>query len=211
MIHLLSSYGYLAVAAFVMVESAGIPFPGETMLLLASVYAGSSHNLAIGLVIAAAAVGAIAGDNLGFLAGHEGGFRLVRRYGRYVRLTDRRLKLGQYLFLKHGAKVVFFGRFVGVLRTWSAFLAGTNRMPWRRFLLANGAGGIIWASGYGLLGYFVGSAVHRLSSTLALSFGIAGALSIAGVIIFMRKNEARLEEVALRTLAVPLDEHRPAA
>ena len=67
--------------------------------------------------------------------GREGGYRLLRRYGRSIRLEERRLKLGQYLFLRHGGKVVFFGRFVAVLRAWAAFLAGTNRMPWPRFLL----------------------------------------------------------------------------
>jgi len=94
------------------------------------------------VVIAAAASGAILGDNLGFWIGREGGYRLLRRYGRYIRLEERRLKLGQYLFMRHGGKVVFFGRFVAVLRAWAAFLAGTNRMRWPRFLLFNAAGGI---------------------------------------------------------------------
>ncbi len=123
--HLLASYGYLAVLLFVAIESTGIPFPGETMLLVA------------------AASGAILGDNLGFWVGHERGYRLLRRYGRYIHVEERRLKLGQYLFLKHGGKVVFFGRFVAVLRAWAAFLAGTNRMRWPRFLLFNAAGAIV--------------------------------------------------------------------
>src|SRR6266699_1483436 len=132
LLRLLTTYGYLAVLVFVGIESIGIPFPGETMLLIAAIYAGTTHHLFIPLLIAAAASGAILGDNLGFWVGREGGYRLLRRYGRYVRLEERRLKPGQYLFLKHGGKVVFFGCFVAVLRAWAAFLAGTNRMRWPR-------------------------------------------------------------------------------
>src|SRR5438309_412905 len=84
--------------------------------------------------------------------GREGGYHLLRRYGRYIRLDERKVKLGQYLFRKHGGKVVFFGRFIAVLRTWAAFLAGANCMPWRSFLLFNALGGIIWATVYGLGG-----------------------------------------------------------
>src|ERR671925_1694627 len=100
--HLLVAYGYWAVLLFVAIESTGIPFPGETMLLAAAVYAGTTHHLQIPLVIAAAAGGAILGDNLGFLIGREGGYRLLHRYGRYVPLDARRLKLGRYLFLRNG-------------------------------------------------------------------------------------------------------------
>src|SRR6266436_2822832 len=119
--HLLATYGYWAVLVFVAIESTGIPFPGETMLLIAAIYAGTTHQLSIPLVILAAASGAIIGDNIGFWVGREGRYRL---------LDERKLKLGQYLFLKHGGKVVFFGRFVAVLRAWAAFLAGTNHMSW---------------------------------------------------------------------------------
>jgi membrane protein DedA with SNARE-associated domain len=77
------------------------------------------------------------GDNLDYWIGREGGCRLLRRYGRYLRLDERKVKLGQYLFRKHGGKVVLFGRFIAVLRALVAFLAGTNRMPWASFLLFN--------------------------------------------------------------------------
>jgi membrane protein DedA with SNARE-associated domain len=125
---LLASYGYLAVLLFVAIESTGIPFPGETILLVAAITAGTTHQLSIAWVILATASGAILGDNLGFWVGREGATGGSRRYGRYIRLDERRLKLGQYVFLKHGGKVVFFGRFVAVLRAWAAFLASTIRM-----------------------------------------------------------------------------------
>src|SRR5258707_8034436 len=152
LLRFLASYGDFAVLLFVAIESIGIPFPGETMLLAAAIFAGTTHRLSIPLVILAAESFAILGDNLGFWVGLEGGYRLLRRYGQYIRLEERRLKLGQYLFLKHGGKVVFFGRFVAVLRAWAAFLAGANRMRWPRFLLFNAPGGIGWATLYGLGG-----------------------------------------------------------
>src|SRR5256712_8642094 len=177
LMHLLSTYGYWAVLIFVAIESSGIPFPGETMLLVAAIYAGTTHRLAIPLVIAAAALGAILGDNIGYWVGREGGYRLLRRYGHYLHIDERRVKLGQYLFRKHGGKVVFFGRFIAVLRAWAAFLAGTNRMPWASFLLFNALGGIIWATLYGLGGYILGENIHRLTGPIGLSMMVIGLLT----------------------------------
>jgi membrane protein DedA with SNARE-associated domain len=202
--HLLATYGYLAVLLFVAIESTGIPFPGETMLLVADIAAGTTHQLSIGLVIVAAASGAILGDNLGFWAGREGGYRLLRRYGRYIRLDERRLKLGQYLFLKHGGKVVFFGRFVAVLRAWAAFLAGTNRVRWPRFLLFNAAGGIVWATLYGLGGYLLGDNIHRLVGPVGIVLLVLAVLLIIAGIVVVRRNEQRLEDEAERALPSPL-------
>jgi len=124
----LASWGYLAVLFFVGIESIGVPFPGETMLITAGIYAGATHNLDIAVVIAAAAGGAIIGDNIGFAIGWFGGYPLLRRYGKYVRLDEAKLKVGRYIFMRQGGKVVFFGRFVSILRTYAAFLAGTNHM-----------------------------------------------------------------------------------
>ena len=207
--HLLTTYGYWAVLVFVGTESIGIPFPGETMLLVAAIYAGRTHQLLIPLVIIAAAAGAIMGDNIGFWIGREGGYRLLRRYGRYIRLEERRLKLGQYLFLKHGGKVVFFGRFVAVLRAFAAFLAGTNRMPWPRFLLFNAAGGIVWATLFGLGGYFLGDNIHRFTGPIGISAIVLAALFIIGFLLFLRRNEQRLEDEAERALPGSLDDYQP--
>ncbi|TMC35268.1 MAG: DedA family protein [Chloroflexi bacterium] len=195
--HFLTAYGYWAVLIFVAIESSGIPFPGETMLLVAAIYAGTTHRLAIPLVIAAAALGAILGDNIGYWVGREGGYRLLRRYGDYLHIDERRVKLGQYLFRKHGGKVVFFGRFIAVLRAWAAFLAGTNRMPWGSFLLYNALGGIIWATLYGLGGY------------IGLITIVLGLLITLASLVFVRRNEQRLEEEAERAFPGPLDVSSP--
>ncbi len=203
--HFLSTYGYWAVFFFVAIESTGIPFPGETMLLIAAIDAGITHHLSILLVIVAAASGAILGDNIGFWVGREGGFRLLRRYGRYLHLNESRLKVGLYLFRKHGGKVVFFGRFVAVLRAWAAFLAGTNRMPWPRFLLFNALGGISWATIYGLGGYLLGDNINRLTGPVGIIFIVLAVLIIIAFVVFVWRNERRLEEEAKKALPGPLD------
>ena len=207
--HLLTTYGYWAVLFFVAIESTGIPFPGETMLLVAAIYAGMTHLLSIPLVIVAAASGAILGDNLGFWVGREGGYRLLRRFGRYLHVEERRLKLGQYLFMKYGGRVVFFGRFVAVLRAWAAFLAGTNRMRWPRFLLFNALGGIMWATLYGLAGYFLGDNVHRLTGPVGIVAIVLAVVIIIAFLLFLRRNEHRLEDEAERALPGSLDEYQP--
>jgi membrane protein DedA with SNARE-associated domain len=203
--HFLTAYGYWAVVFFVAMESMGIPFPGETMLLVAAIYAGTTHRLSLPLVIIAAASGAILGDNIGYWVGREGGYRLLRRYGHYLRLDERKVKLGQYLFRTHGGKVVFFGRFIAVLRALAAFLAGMNRMPWRPFLLFNALGGIIWATLYGLGGYFLGDNIHRLAGPLGPITVALGLLITLAFLVFVRRNEQRLEEEAEHALPGALD------
>jgi len=192
LLDLLATYGYVAVFFFIAIESTGIPFPGETMLITAAIYAGHTHRLNIILVISFAAAGAIIGDNLGYAVGHWGGYRLLRRYGRFIRLHEKRLKLGQYLFLQHGGKVVFFGRFISILRTYAAFLAGTNRMPWWRFFVFNAAGGIVWATVFGTSAYVLGTQIHNLSQTASIVGGILAAIAIVVFFVFLRRNEERL-------------------
>ena len=206
--NLLHVYGYWAVLVFVSIESIGIPFPGETMLLVAAIFAGTTHQLFIPFVIAAAAAGAIIGDNIGFFVGREGGYRLLRRYGRYIRLNERKLKLGQYLFKRHGGKVVFFGRFVAVLRALAAFLAGTNRMQWPRFLVFNALGGIVWATIYGLGGYYLGKNIQRLTGPIGTITIILAVIITIAFLIFVRFNEQRLEDIAEKEFPGPLDSYQ---
>src|SRR5260370_29323535 len=180
---LISAYGYWAVMLFVGVESIGIPVPGKTMLLAAAIYAGTTHNLDIALVIAAASAGAVLGDNIGFWIGRAFGYELLLRYGRYIHLDQTKMKLGMYMFLKHGGKVVFFGRFVAVLRAFAALLAGINQMEWRRFLAFNLAGGVVWATILGLLGYTLGKGARPLLGTAGIAIlGVPRLLPIAGLI-----------------------------
>lgn len=198
--NLLTNFGYLAVFALVGTESLGIPLPGETMLITAAIYAGATHNLSIAGVIGAAIAGAIIGDNIGYAVGYKGGLPLLRRYGRYIRLDERRLKLGRYLFVKYGGKVVFFGRFVSVLRTYAAFLAGTSHMHWRRFFAFNASGGIIWSVSYGLAAYYGQHAFKQLSTPLDIALGVAAVAAIALLVRFVRRNAERLAREAEQAL-----------
>ena len=154
--NMLNTIGYPAVVLFIFIESTGIPFPGETMLLLASFYAATSDHLSLPGVIACAALGAILGDNLGYYIGRVGGRRFIERFGHYLFLKTEHLNKAERFFKKHGAKTVFFARFITLLRMWAAFLAGVNNMNWRTFMLYNATGGIVWATLVGTLGYLAG-------------------------------------------------------
>jgi membrane protein DedA with SNARE-associated domain len=202
---LLGDFGLLAVFAFIAIESLGIPLPGETMLVTAAVYAGATGKLEIEWVLLCAMAGAIIGDNIGYGLGRWGGLRLLRRYGRYVRIDERRIKLGRYLFLRHGGKVVFFGRFTAVLRTYAAFLAGTLHMDWRRFLFFNATGGILWSLIFGLGAYWAQDAFHRLSTPANIAFGVIGISAAIWLIWFAHRNAERLEDQAEKALPGPLD------
>ncbi|MGH2448092.1 MAG: DedA family protein [Chloroflexota bacterium] len=194
----LQTWGYLAVALFVAIESTGVPFPGETMLIAAAVYAGTG-KLSIPFVIASAAVGAIMGDNLGYLVGREGGRRLLLRFGKLVHLDERKLAVAERFFARHGDKTVFLGRFIAVLRAWAAFLAGVNRMPWPSFLFFNAAGGIVWAILYGILGFELGKnlpLLHRVLGGLGLA-GLAVGVAAAIVVVFLYWRARKLEKQAL--------------
>ena len=200
----ISTYGAWIVGSAVAVESMGIPVPGETMLVTAAVYAGTSSELSIVNVLLAAIIGAIAGDNVGFWIGRTVGFRWVIHHQSRLRLDTRRLKLGQYLFLRHGGKVVFFGRFVAVLRVLTALLAGINCMSWRSFLLFNALGGIVWAGAFGLGAYAFGETLASALSRFGVVLGIAAAAAVVVVLLLARRFERRLEETAERALPGPL-------
>jgi len=202
----LSSYGYLVVFLLVMIESIGVPVPGETALIGAALYAGSTHKLEIWWVIAVAAAGAIIGDNIGYAIGRYGGAKVLLRHGHRIRLHEGRLKIGIWVFRRHGGKVVFWGRFVSVLRTYAAFLAGTNQMPWPRFLFFNAAGGIVWATLFGVGYYLFGGVLKRLSTTIDITLGVLGALVVAGFVVWMRRKEAELQERADREIGGSVEE-----
>jgi membrane protein DedA with SNARE-associated domain len=177
--------------------------PGESVLVLAALYA-DHHNQSIAAVVASAAAGAVVGDNAGYCIGRELGYPLLRSYGNRVGLSPRKIKLGQYLFLRHGVKVVFLGRFVAVLRVLAAVLAGVNRMEWRRFLIANAAGAILWASVVGFGAYFFGRAVTHVTGPVGVVLAVVALAAIVAAVLFVRAHQAQLEAEAERTLPGPV-------
>ena len=211
----LESYGYLVVFLLVMLESIGLPVPGETALIGAALYAGSTGKLEIWGVIAVAIAGAIIGDNIGFSIGRYGGAKLLLRHGHRIGLHEGRLKIGIWLFRRHGGKVVFWGRFVSILRTYAAFLAGTNQMAWGRFLVFNAAGAVVWATAFGVAYYVFGSALQKLSTTIDITLGVAGVAILVAFLVWSKRKEDELLERAERevpgSVAEELGEEEPAA
>jgi len=187
--NLVRAHGVLAVGVITTLESMGIPLPGESAVIAAALYAAETHEIGILPLIAAAAAGAILGDNLGYLIGDQIGFRLIARFGRHVGLTPKRIKLGRYLFKRYGARLVFLGRFVAVLRSFAALLAGANHMDWWRFFLFNALGGAVWAVLYGGGAYLLGQGVKQVETPLAIGLGVV-AVIVAGVVIWLTRKHA---------------------
>jgi len=194
--HLVQSYGYYAVFTLIALESMGIPLPGETALISAALYAGTTHRLSVVVLALVATCAAIAGDNAGYWIGRTGGYRLAERYGRYVGLDRTKLKVGRYLFARHGWKVVFLGRFIAVLRTFAALFAGIGKMRWPRFALANAAGGLLWAGGYSLGAYALGSAASSAGTAITIAgYAVASVVTVASFVM-VRRSLRRLEQRA---------------
>lgn len=194
---LFSQYGYAVVGIVVMLESMGLPLPAESLLITAALYCAATHRLSIYGVAGVGVLGAIMGDNFGYLIGKALGFRLLQHHGRRVGLTSDRLLLGRYIFRRHGGIVVFVGRFIAILRVFVALLAGANHMPWHTFLFYNALGGICWAGGYTMAAYYLGHEALQLSGPMAwiaLPFFLA---LLTGALLFFRKNEKRLIREAM--------------
>jgi membrane protein DedA with SNARE-associated domain len=202
--HLIHTYGLLAVGAVVGLECIGFPLPGETALLAAAVYAGTKHDLNIVSVIVTAGATAIVGRMIGYVIGREYGYWLLLRYGNYVRMTQARIKLGQYLFLRHGGKIVFIAQFVPVLRTVAGVFAGGNMMPWRNFLVANIVGSTLWAVSYGYAAYALGLGFTRLQGPIVIVLAILTIVSFIVGGIFIHRHEAQLAAEAERAMPGPL-------
>ena len=189
---ILANYGCWAIFLVVCLESAGLPMPGETMLVGASIYAQLTGALAIENIVLAAAAGAIIGDNIGYWIGREFGYRFLERHGFRVGIGPEKLRLGQYLFYKWGGAIVFFGRFVALLRILAALLAGANRLPSGQFFLYNAAGGIVWAATFGFGAYYLTAAFETLRGPIA-ALGVACALlGVLAMWRYYKLNEARL-------------------
>jgi membrane protein DedA with SNARE-associated domain len=189
---LITGYGLWALFAIVALESMGLPLPGETALVSAALYGGATGHFALWEVIAVASAGAVSGDTAGYWIGRTLGFRLLARYGRHVRITEDRLKIGRYLFRRHGGKIVFFGRFVALLRVLAALLAGANHMPWPRFAVMNAAGGIVWAASFATAAYLFGDRVSRLEGPIAIGLLAVVAAGVAAALFTAHRYEHRM-------------------
>ena len=177
----LNQYGYLAVVGFVMLEDFGVPIPGETVLVLAAVYAGAGR-LNILLVGLLGFIAAVIGDNIGFAIGHFGGRRLAERFGRYILLTPDRLDKATSFFERHGGKIVVVARFIEGLRQANGIIAGISGMHWARFLAFNALGAALWVAVWTTLGYVSGSHINTIYNT-ATRYDTYLAIAVAILIV----------------------------
>jgi membrane protein DedA with SNARE-associated domain len=159
-------YGYWAVGVALLLENAGVPVPGETILLLASFLAYSEHDLRLPWIIAVAIVAATLGDNLGFMVGYYGGRPLLLRYQSIFRIKNATITRGEELFAKYGAVTVFFARFVFGMRIITGPMAGVLRMSWRKFAIFNFLGAAVWVTVISMVGYLFGRHWERLQQGL---------------------------------------------
>jgi membrane protein DedA with SNARE-associated domain len=177
---LVHHYGLFALFLIVMLESGGVPLPGETALVAAAIFA-SQGKLNIVEVIGVAAAAAIIGDNLGYWVGRTGGRKLLERFGPLRRWSARTLPWSERFFQRHGGKTIFLARFFSVLRVTAAWIAGISRMHWWTFFLWNAAGGICWAVLVGLVAYYVGHAAADAINHYGLWAG-AGLVVILAIV-----------------------------
>ena len=192
MTHQLVAHGLLLLFAFVAIESAGVPLPGETALIAASILVTQGHYT-LWEVIAVASIGAIFGDNVGYWIGRIGGRGLLERWEPLARYSRRALPPAERFFAKHGSKTVFLGRFIAFLRVTAAWLAGISHMPWKRFLIWNAAGGIAWATLVAVISYefgrAAGDAIGKYGLYGVIVVVVLGLAAFLGIRLWRRRLE----------------------
>ena len=196
---LIHQYGAWIVFALVFLESIGLPLPGEFVLVSASIFAGTTQDLGIALVLLSAVSEAIVGSTIGFWIGDRYGYPLLLRYGSYMGLTETRIKIAQYLFRRQGMVVVLIARFVAVLRSVVGFIAGANRMPFSNFMIS--AGAVAWALFYGLGAYYLGKGVEEFARPFAMALAVVGAIVVVSMILYWRRKEQELAAAAEREIS----------
>ena len=182
---IVDALGYPAAGLGILIESAGVPFPGEALLLAAAAWAAARHH-SIVLVILFGFLGATAGGDVGYYLGYKGGRPFVERFGAIFRIRPEHIARSELFFARHGDRAVLLARFVLGLRTWGSMLAGMARMPFWRFQLFSAIGGLAWAVIIGVAGYLLGSNLALLE-TIIRDIGLGGliVLALIAVILFL--------------------------
>ena len=180
---IVDALGYPAAGLGILIESAGVPFPGEALLLAAAAWAAARHY-SIVLVILFGFLGATAGADVGYYLGYKGGRPFVERFGSLFRIRPEHIARSELFFVRHGDRAVILARFVLGLRTWGSMLAGMARMPFWRFQLFSAIGGLLWAAVIGVAGYLLGSNLALLE-TIIRDIGLGGLVVIAMIVVIL--------------------------
>lgn len=184
-------WGYWGVAAFLLLENAGVPLPGETVLLLASVLAFKSHELRLPWIIVVGTIACTAGDNIGYLIGSAGGRPLLERWKNFFHVKDEHIHSAEELLHRYGPIAIFFARFIAGARIVAGPLAGVLRMHWKTFALFNFLGAVTWVTVIASIGYLFGSQLDRLLATVKhveLAFLI---LLLIGLAVYLWRRKKR--------------------
>jgi membrane-associated protein len=190
--HFLIAWGYWAVALGLLLENAGVPVPGETILILASVLSFNTHELRLGWIIVVGTIAATTGDNLGYWIGRKGGRPLLERWQRFFRVRDEHLSSAENLLARYGSAAIFFARFITGVRVIAGPLAGVLRMHWRRFAFFNFLGALVWVVVVASLGYSFGSQWGRLLELMKeANWIILAVAAVAVVIALWKRRRAR--------------------
>ncbi len=201
---LLAHYGYPAMFVLVAAESLGLPLPGEIVLVSAAILAGNTHAFNIVAIIGVVAMAAFVGSTIGYEIGRYFGLRLLLKHGAKIGIDESRIKLGQFLFQRYGGLIVFFGRFVALLRAFAAILAGINRFRWPQFMTWNAAGAVVWATTYGLGGYVFGQSIHKVAGPFGIAALVAALIGLALAWRVFKRSEADLIVQAEKAFPGPL-------
>jgi membrane protein DedA with SNARE-associated domain len=188
----ISVYGVWLVAAFIALESIGIPLPAEAALIAAGFFAARTHDIDIWSLISAGIIAAISGEIAGFWIGRRFGHRLLMRYGARLGFTEERIKIGQWLFVRYGGSFVFIARFLPFFRNIAAVLAGTNSMEQHSFYFASATAAVAWIICYGLGAYSFGEVFANLALPVAILLGLAVALIVSASPVLFMRYETRL-------------------
>ena len=178
----MDTLGYPSAGLGILVESSGVPFPGEALLLAAAAWAAIRHHSLV-LVILFGFLGATAGADIGYALGYRGGRPFVERFGHVFHIRPEHLAHAELFFARHGDTAVITARFVLGLRTWAAMLAGLALMPFWRFQFFSALGGLLWAAAIGTAGYILGNNLPLLESIIR-GIGIGG-LTVLLVIVLV--------------------------
>ena len=189
-------YGYVATFVSVMMASAGIPVPAGELLLAAAAFAAQTHQLNLGLLMLVAATAGAIGGALGYTVGRTFGTATLMRYGRYVGLGPARVRLGQFLFIEYGGRIVLFIRFIALVGPFGGVLAGLNRMHAGRFMLFNVIGGAAWAVAVSLGGYLFSEAFTAVGPTLGIGAIVLVLIGLVGLGLYLRRHEKALQQRA---------------
>jgi membrane protein DedA with SNARE-associated domain len=189
--HFISNYGVWVVAVFIALESVGIPLPAEAALIAAAFFA-AKHGLDIWPLICAGILAAIVGEIVGFWIGRRFGYMLLSRYGVRLGMTEGRVRIGQWLFVRYGGRFVFIARFLPFLRNMAAVLAGTNAMAQHNFYFASATAAAAWITCYGFAAYSFGEAFETMASPATLLLGLAAALIVLAAPVVILRYEKHL-------------------